>query len=73
MVSAKDVKCPTCSANVALRVSRSGFLQKVLLAPIGVYPWKCGACGTVFLFRHRGYRGLPPGQTRAEARSRRAA
>lgn len=73
MIRAKEVVCPTCDATVAMRIGRNGFWQKMVLASVGIYPWKCGACGAVFLFRNRGYHGLPPGQTRSERRSRRAA
>lgn len=73
MTSLKEVVCPTCDASVAMRISRSGFWQKMVLASVGIYPWKCGACGTVFRCRHRGYHGLAPGQTRGERRRRRAA
>ncbi len=56
MPPTSDVVCPTCTASVALRVSRTGFLQKVILARLGIYPWKCGACGSTFLSRNRGPR-----------------
>jgi|HubBroStandDraft_2_1064218.scaffolds.fasta_scaffold2801181_1 hypothetical protein len=73
MTTAKEVSCPTCNATVAMRVSRNGFWQKMVLPSLGIYPWKCGACGAVFLFRHRGYRGLPPGHARSDRATRRAA
>lgn len=49
-----DVSCPTCGAMVAMRISRTGFLQQNVLVRFGIYPWKCGACGSTFLSRNRG-------------------
>ena len=73
VVPAKEVACPACKAKCVMRVNRSGVWQTLVMAPMGIYPWKCGACGITFLFRNRGYRGLPPGQARSERRSQRAA
>jgi len=50
------VICRKCGAGAAIRINRSGFLQRSVLGYFGVYPWKCGACGSVFLFRRRGVR-----------------
>ena len=50
------VICRRCGAGVAIRINRSGFLQRNVLGHFGLFPWKCGACGCVFLFRRRGYR-----------------
>jgi hypothetical protein len=72
-VSAKEVACPTCKATSAIRISRRGVWQKLVMASFGIYPWKCGACGVTFLFRHRGYRRLPPARERNERDSQRAA
>jgi hypothetical protein len=47
------VKCRKCGADVAIRINRNGFLQRNVLGHLGIYPWKCGACGSVFLFRRR--------------------
>jgi hypothetical protein len=57
MFPTKDVECPTCHECVAVRINRDGFLQQKVLSRFGIYPWKCGACGTVFLFRKRGHSG----------------
>ena len=51
-----EVICPTCKAGNALRVHRNGFMQQHILGHLGIYPWKCGGCGTLFLFRNRGHR-----------------
>ncbi len=51
-----EVRCPTCKAASAIRVHRIGFMQQNILGPMGIYPWKCGECGTLFLFRRRGQR-----------------
>jgi hypothetical protein len=59
MIRSNEVKCPTCKGNVAMRVNRNGFLQKQVAWRFGFYPWKCGACGTVFLYRKRGRRPAP--------------
>jgi len=36
-----------------MRIGRSGFLQVNVLGHLGIYPWKCGACGSTFLLRNR--------------------
>jgi ssDNA-binding Zn-finger/Zn-ribbon topoisomerase 1 len=53
MAQVSDVVCPTCKAIAAMRISRTGFLQQNVLWHFGVYPWKCGACGSTFLSRKR--------------------
>jgi hypothetical protein len=50
------VICLKCGGGVAIRISRSGFWQCNVLSHFGLYPWKCGACGRVFLVRRRGER-----------------
>jgi len=55
MARIKKVVCPNCKASSAMRIQRSGFLQESVLVHLGIYPWKCGACGRMFLFRSRGY------------------
>ena len=55
MIWNTEVVCPTCSATAAIRVNRSGFLQRKVLASLGYFPWKCGECGCTFLFRKRGH------------------
>lgn len=54
MAHNSDVVCPTCGANVAIRINRAGFMQQNVLWRFGVYPWKCGGCGVTFLSRKRG-------------------
>jgi hypothetical protein len=39
-----------------MRINRNGFWQRNVLGYFGIYPWKCGACGVVFLYRRRGHR-----------------
>jgi hypothetical protein len=39
-----------------MRVNRNGFLQRRVLGFFGIYPWKCGSCGSGFLYRKRGQR-----------------
>ena len=56
MARLNEVRCPRCSEGPAMRVHRNGFLQQSVLVHLGIYPWKCGACGLLFLFRRRGYR-----------------
>ncbi len=56
MTPTNKVTCPNCKDSTAMRVRRSGFLQESVLGHLGIYPWKCGSCGTLFLFRSRGYR-----------------
>lgn len=48
-----QVSCRHCGACSALRISRAGFLQTKILSRLGIYPWKCGACGSEFLFPKR--------------------
>jgi len=56
MARSKEVKCPTCNDRAPMRVHRDGFLQRNVLGLFGIYPWKCCACGSLFLYRSRGYR-----------------
>jgi DNA-directed RNA polymerase subunit RPC12/RpoP len=49
-----EVVCPVCSSATAMRINRTGFLQRHVLSLFGIYPWKCGSCGSIFLFRRRG-------------------
>ncbi len=39
-----------------MRINRNGFLQRKVFGYLGIYPWKCGACGQVLLYRQRGQR-----------------
>jgi hypothetical protein len=50
------VVCLKCGGGIAIRISRIGFWQQNVLSHFGYYPWKCGACGRVFLVRRRGER-----------------
>jgi hypothetical protein len=54
-----EVTCPICKGSAAMRVNRNGFLQQTVLSFFGLYPWKCGACGSTFLFRSRGHGRRP--------------
>jgi len=65
-----EVVCPTCSGNVAMRINRIGFWQKHVLARFGLYPWKCGACGSSFVYRHRGHNNRLSSQDRVAGASR---
>jgi hypothetical protein len=47
------IACPKCKGCAAMRINRSGFLQRKVLGLVGIYPWKCGACGSVFLWPQR--------------------
>jgi len=55
MTRNKKVICPNCKNSTAMRVQRSGFLQESVLGHLGIFPWKCGSCGRMFLYRSRGY------------------
>jgi hypothetical protein len=55
-----DVICPACKSTSAIRVNRVGFFQRNVLSQFGYFPWKCGACGTPFLWRRRGIRRSKP-------------
>jgi hypothetical protein len=52
----RQVVCPACRSASALRVNRTGFLQHKVFGLFGIYPWKCGACGSTFFCRRRGHR-----------------
>jgi len=56
MTRTKSVVCPNCNGSSAMRVQRNGFLQESVLTHFGIYPWKCGSCGRMFLYRSRGVR-----------------
>jgi ribosomal protein L37AE/L43A len=56
MKSISEVVCPSCKNTTSMRVNRNGFWQRKVLGRFGFYPWKCGSCGIVFLFRRRGQR-----------------
>jgi len=66
-----EVVCPTCKGMTAMRVNRNGFMQRRVLGFFGYYPWKCGSCGTTFLYRQRGQRhsrhDRPTGHEHGEA------
>jgi hypothetical protein len=47
------VICLKCGGGVAIRINRVGFWQCKVLGHFGYYPWKCGACGRVFIVRRR--------------------
>jgi hypothetical protein len=51
-----EIACPKCKGSAALRINRNGFLQRRVLGLLGIYPWKCGACGAGFLWPRRGTR-----------------
>ena len=56
MKSNSDVVCPSCKSAAAMRINRTGFLERRVLNAFGIYPWKCGACGSKFLLHRRGIR-----------------
>ena len=64
-----EVVCPTCKGHAAMRIGRTGFLQRQVLSRFGLYPWKCGACGCSFLYR---LRGVSPRSKRHEPQLRKA-
>jgi len=47
------VICLKCGGGIAIRINRVGFWQRNVLGRFGYYPWKCGACGRVFMVRRR--------------------
>jgi hypothetical protein len=54
--SSAALTCPLCGKAMLFRTSRQGFLQRVIFARFGYYPWKCGACKKVQLLNKRGVR-----------------
>jgi transposase-like protein len=49
-----DVVCPRCKAQSAMRINRTSFLERRIYPLFGYYPWKCGGCGSTFLYRFKG-------------------
>lgn len=43
-----------CGKQTLYRTSRKGFLQRVVYARFGYYPWKCGSCKNVQMLKKRG-------------------
>jgi transposase-like protein len=56
MKSTSEIVCPICQSKSALRINRNGFLQRRVFWMFGYYPWKCGTCGSTFLYRKRGHK-----------------
>jgi ribosomal protein L37AE/L43A len=48
--------CPTCGTLTLRRVARKGFMQRVIYARFGFYPWKCSGCEAAQLIKNRGAR-----------------
>ncbi|HEY3628107.1 MAG TPA: hypothetical protein VGL00_17595, partial [Terracidiphilus sp.] len=48
--------CPKCKRSAMRRVGRHGFLEKKIFPLFGFYPWECGSCRIVKLFKNRGSR-----------------
>jgi ribosomal protein L37AE/L43A len=48
--------CPICGTQTLHRVSRTGFMQRVVFSRFGYYPWKCSSCKNAQLMKHRGER-----------------
>jgi len=70
-VDLKDqVICMKCGGGIAIRINRIGFWQRKVACRFGYYPWKCGGCGRVFLFRRRGQRNKPRKPKNDPSRSR---
>ncbi len=51
-------RCLQCEGIELRRQGRIGFLQRVLLPKLGVFPWECGLCRKIYLLPQRstGYR-----------------
>jgi ribosomal protein L37AE/L43A len=48
--------CPTCGEPTLRRVARKGFMQRVIYARFGYYPWKCSGCEAAQMMKNRGAR-----------------
>jgi hypothetical protein len=48
--------CPTCGKPTLHRIARKGFMQRVIYAGLGYYPWLCSGCKTEQLMKNRGAR-----------------
>ena len=51
-----ELTCPKCASISCERVRREGFLQTILLARIGRFPWRCNDCSSQFFTSLRGHR-----------------
>lgn len=47
------MKCRVCNHHEFHRARRHGFWQKRVLPLLGIYPWRCAACGKARLLRGR--------------------
>jgi hypothetical protein len=46
--------CPRCGIDYLRRMSRSGFLQRVIYPIFGYYPWRCRVCRGSYMIKKRG-------------------
>ncbi len=54
-------QCPHCESIDLRRQARTGFVQKQIFSRMGYFPWECGQCRQIYLFKLRsaGYRARP--------------
>jgi hypothetical protein len=48
--------CKYCGSERTSRTERKGFMQKVVMFKLGLFPWECNACWKVFMSSERGKR-----------------
>jgi len=48
--------CKHCGSERTARTERKGFIQKVVMFKLGLFPWECNACWKVFMSSERGKR-----------------
>jgi hypothetical protein len=53
---AVTLMCPACRTQTLRRTERKGFMQRLIYAGFGYYPWKCSTCKSIQLIKNRGRR-----------------
>lgn len=51
------MKCRKCGGSHLSRLRRKGFWQRRIASLFGFYPWECGYCRAISLYRKRGLKG----------------
>ena len=51
--------CSRCKSKVFRRINRRGWLERVMLSKLGVFPWECVHCRGRKFFRDQGHAPRP--------------
>jgi hypothetical protein len=46
--------CPKCGSMGSTRIRRRGLFMRYVAPVLGLFPWECGSCRTIFVSRARG-------------------